>query len=174
MERDDDWFFDKKYGVMANLETTYLGLKLKNPLVAGSSGLTGSIGKIRELEEAGIGAVVLKSVFEEQINAEVGDLLHQSNRSHDYPEADYYIQNYVRDHSIGRHTELVARVKQETRLPVIASINCVAADEWTSFAGDLEKAGADAIELFQPPEQIESGFLAHAPASDTALVIPAS
>ncbi len=133
--------------IMTKLDTTYLGLKLRNPLIAGSSGLTGSVDKIREMEEAGIGAVVLKSVFEEQINGEIGDLLQQSGRSMDYPEAEYYIRNYVRDHSLGKHTELVAKVKRQTKLPVIASINCVSASEWATFAGDLEQAGADAIEL---------------------------
>ncbi len=133
---------------MTNLETTYLGIKLKNPLVAASSGLTGSVDKIREMEHAGIGAVVLKSVFEEQINGEVGDMLARSSgHGADYPEADDYIQHYVRNNSLLKHTSLLTRVKQETGLPVIASINCVSSAEWTSFARDLEEAGADAIEL---------------------------
>ena len=133
---------------MANLETTYLGIQLKNPLVAASSGLTGSPAKIIELAQAGIGAVVLKSVFEEQINGEVGDMLSRSSGSGaDYPEADYYIQHYVRNNSLKKHTDLVSEVKRTTGLPVIASINCVSSAEWPSFARDLEEAGADAIEL---------------------------
>lgn len=132
---------------MVNLETTYLGLKLKNPLVAASSGLTGSEGKIQELAEAGIGAIVLKSIFEEQINGEIGKMLDQSGRGNDYPEAEYYIQNYIRSNSLAKHTALISKVKQSTGLPVIASINCVSVSEWFSFARDLEDAGADAIEL---------------------------
>ncbi len=132
---------------MANLETTYLGIKLKNPLVAASSGLTSSIDKIRELEQAGVGAVVLKSIFEEQINGEIGDMLKHTGRPNDYPEAEYYIEHYVRSHSIIRHTDLVAKVKKETNLPVIASVNGTSSSGWTSFAKDLEDAGADAIEL---------------------------
>lgn len=132
---------------MANLETTYLGLKLKNPLVAASSGLTGSLEKIKELAEAGISAVVLKSIFEEQINNEVGSMLSGGAQNMDYPEAEDYIRNYLRDNSITKQTDLVTQVKKNTDVPVIASVNCVAGEEWTSFARDLEEAGADAIEL---------------------------
>jgi dihydroorotate dehydrogenase (fumarate) len=132
---------------MANLETTYLGLKLRNPLVAASSGLTGSLEKIRELGDAGIGAIVLKSIFEEQINNEVGAMLSEGAQNMDYPEAEDYIRNYLRDNSIFKQTRLVGQAKEETGLPVIASVNCIAGDEWTSFARDLEEAGADAIEL---------------------------
>lgn len=132
---------------MPNLETTYLGIKLKNPLVAASSGLTGSTDKIREMEEAGIAAVVLKSVFEEQIMGEVGEMLSQSGGNTDYPEAEYYIRHYVRDHSLTKQTSLVTELKKKSSLPVIASINCVSSAEWTTFAGELESAGADAIEL---------------------------
>jgi dihydroorotate dehydrogenase (fumarate) len=132
---------------MSILETTYLGMKLKNPLVAASSGLTGSIDKIKELEDAGIAAVVLKSVFEEQIMGEIGDMLTKGGGNTDYPEAEYYISNYVRTHSIGKQASLTEEVKKKTGLPVICSINCVSSSEWTSFAGDLEASGADAIEL---------------------------
>lgn len=144
---------------MPNLETTYLGIKLKNPLVAASSGLTGSLEKIKELKEAGIGAVVLKSIFEEQINNEVGAMLSEGAQNMEYPEAEDYIRSYLRDNSISRQTELVRRVKDETGLPVIASVNCVAGEEWTSFAGILEEAGADAIELnifYLPVDRLQS------------------
>lgn len=132
---------------MPNLETSYLGLKLKNPLVAASSGLTGSLDKIKELSAAGIGAIVLKSIFEEQINNEIGAMLSEGAQNMDYPEAEDYIRNYLRDNSITRQTDLVGQAKKETGLPVIASVNCIAGDEWTSFAKDLEESGADAIEL---------------------------
>ena len=80
---------------MANLETTYLGLKLKNPLVAASSGLTSSVEKIKELAEAGIGAIVLKSIFEEQINNEVSSMLEKDEQNMGYPEAEDYIKTYL-------------------------------------------------------------------------------
>ncbi|RIJ45940.1 dihydroorotate dehydrogenase-like protein [Maribellus luteus] len=132
---------------MVNLETTYLGLKLKNPLVAASSGLTSSVEKIKELAEAGIGAIVLKSIFEEQINNEVTNMLSKDQQNTSYPEAEDYIKNYLRDNTVTKHLELVKKAKEAVDVPIIASINCVSSAEWTSFARDFEEAGADAIEL---------------------------
>jgi dihydroorotate dehydrogenase (fumarate) len=132
---------------MANLETTYLGLKLKNPLLAASSGLTSSVGKIKELADAGIGAVVLKSIFEEQINNEVTSMLLKDQQNVAYPEAEDYISNYMRNNTVTKHLELVETVKEAVDIPVIASINCITSKEWTTFAKDFQDAGADAIEL---------------------------
>ena len=132
---------------MRNLETTYLGLQLRNPLVAASSGLTSSVEKIKELEKAGIGAVVLKSIFEEQINNEVSSMLAKEQQNTAYPEAEDYIKGYLRDNSISDHIELLEETKKAVDIPVIASVNCVSADEWTTFAKDFQEAGADAIEL---------------------------
>ena len=132
---------------MVNLETTYLGLKLKNPIVAASSGLTSSVEKIVELEKAGIGAVVLKSVFEEQINGEVTSMLSKDTQNSGYPEAEDYIKGYLRDNTIKKHIELIESAKKAVNIPVIASVNCVSPDEWTSFSKDFQDAGADALEL---------------------------
>jgi dihydroorotate dehydrogenase (fumarate) len=132
---------------MANLETTYLGLKLKNPLVAASSGITNSAEKIKKLEQAGIGAVVLKSVFEEQINNEVTSMLLQDSHNAGYPEAEDYIRNYLRDNTLTKHIKLIEETKKAVDIPVIASVNCVSASEWTTFAKDFQEAGADALEL---------------------------
>ena len=96
---------------MANFETSYLGLTLKNPLVAASSGLTSSVEKIIELEKAGIGAVVLKSVFEEQINNEITGLLAKDLQHNSYPEAEDYIKGYLRDNTIRKHIELIEETK---------------------------------------------------------------
>lgn len=131
---------------MANLGTTYLGLQLNNPLVAASSGLTSSVEKIKELADAGIGAIVLKSIFEEQINNEVSSVLN-SQPNNTYPEAEDYIQNYLRDNTVTKHLELLKKAKEAVDIPIIASINCVSSTEWTTFAKDFEEAGADAIEL---------------------------
>lgn len=131
---------------MINLETKYMGLKLKNPIIVASSGLTNSIEKIKDLENAGAGAVVLKSIFEEQINNEVSDLINRDPQNL-YPEAEDYIWNYTRNNSITRHLNLLSEAKKETEIPIIASINCMSASEWTVFAKDFENAGADALEL---------------------------
>jgi dihydroorotate dehydrogenase (fumarate) len=143
---------------MSNLETTYLGLKLKNPLVAASSGLTSSVEKIKELANAGIGAIVLKSIFEEQINNEVSSMLEKDQQNMGYPEAEDYIKNYLRDNTVTTHLELVKKAKEAVDIPIIASVNCVSGAEWTSFAKDFEEAGADAIELnifYMPTERHE-------------------
>jgi dihydroorotate dehydrogenase (fumarate) len=131
---------------MTNLETSYMGLKLKNPIVVASSGLTNSVLKIKDLETAGAGAVVLKSIFEEQINNEVSHLINRDPQNL-YPEAEDYIWNYTRNNSITHHLNLLSEAKKETEIPIIASINCMSASEWTVFSKEFENAGADALEL---------------------------
>jgi len=143
---------------MTTLETKYMGLKLKNPIVVASSGLTNSAEKIKELENAGAAAVVLKSIFEEQINNEVSHLINRDPQNQ-YPEAEDYIWNYVRNNSITSHLNLLKEAKKVTSIPIIASINCISAAEWTVFAKDFEEAGADALELnlfFVPTDRNKS------------------
>ena len=132
---------------MINLETTYMGLILKNPVVVSSSGLTNSVRKIKILEEKGAGAVVLKSLFEEQITNEASHLISSDPKNSAYPEAEDYIVNYVKGNSISNYLELIRETKKSVSIPVIASIHCVSSKDWTSFAKEIEKAGADAIEL---------------------------
>ncbi len=127
---------------MAQLETTFAGLKLKNPIIISSSGLTNSIEKIKKLEEAGAGSIVLKSVFEEQINIQAGQM-----SGYNSPEANDYLNAYVRSNALNEHIELIREVKKSCSIPVIASINCYTKSEWTDFAKHLEEAGADALEI---------------------------
>lgn len=128
-----------------NLRTKYLGLELKNPLVIGSSGLTDKPEKVKKLEEHNAGAVVLKSLFEEQINAEINNVNYSG--VNDYSEAYEYIKEYTKDKMINEYLNLVKESKAAVDIPVIASINCVDDSEWTSFAKDIESVGADALEL---------------------------
>jgi dihydroorotate dehydrogenase (fumarate) len=128
---------------MADLKVNYLGLTLKNPLVVSSSGLTSDIKKIQEMEAAGAAAVVLKSLFEEQILFETKQYL----RDADYPEAEDYMLNYLRHHSVDEYLSLIEQAKEKTAIPIIASINCVSNSEWVDFARRIEKSGADALEL---------------------------
>ena len=132
---------------MPNLSTTYMGLTLKNPLVVSSSGLTNSIDKILQLEAKGVGAIVLKSLFEEQITNEVIDVINQDVRQVSYPEAEDYIWDYIRETNLQTYLDLIKISKSSLKIPVIASVNCVTGDEWIAFARDLEKAGADALEI---------------------------
>ncbi len=131
---------------MANLETTYLGLKLKNPLIVSSSGLTNSVEKIKRLRDAGAGAVVLKSLFEEQINQELRHAIHTGD-GFDHSEAEDYMREYSRHNSVSEYLTLISEAKAAVDIPVIASINCYSADEWINFAQNIQEAGADAIEL---------------------------
>lgn len=128
---------------MINLSTNYLGLSLDSPLIVSSCGLTGSVDKIKRFAELGAGAVVLKSLFEEQIRHEAGSQIKTS----DYPEAYDYISRYVESNSIEEYLKLIESAKKAVKIPVIASLNCISASEWISFARDMESAGADALEL---------------------------
>ncbi|MBN2610601.1 MAG: dihydroorotate dehydrogenase-like protein [Bacteroidales bacterium] len=128
---------------MVNLNTKYLGLDLKSPVIVSSSGLTSSVDKVAKLEEYGAGAVVLKSLFEEQISFEAGNLIDKS----DYPEAQDYIHGYVKDNSVEEYLKLIEGSKKKVKIPVIASINCISGKDWVAYAKNIESAGADAIEL---------------------------
>ena len=128
---------------MVSTQTNFAGLKLKNPIIAGSSGLTNTLEKIEQLDNAGVGAIVLKSLFEEQIDNHVDKLTGISQ----YPEAADYISAYVEMHHVEKYIDLIRSAKAGCSVPVIASINCYTHSRWIDFAKRIEKAGADAIEL---------------------------
>lgn len=128
---------------MIDLSTNYAGLKLKTPIMVSSSGLTNSIERIKKIATAGAGAVVLKSLFEEQILHEIGNMKAGS----DYPEADDYLRTYARENSLDNYLKMIGDAKNSVDIPVFASINCVSAAEWIDFTKEIEKAGADGIEL---------------------------
>lgn len=132
---------------MADLSTTYMGLKLKNPLIVGSSGMTESIGGVMKSAEAGAGAVVLKSLFEEQIHNESGYAIETNEQLYYYAQAEDYIKTYTRGKDLTHYLDLISGSKEAVNIPVIASINCVSASEWTEFAAQIERAGADGLEL---------------------------
>lgn len=130
---------------MNDFSTTYLGLKLDNPIIVGSCGFTNSVTKIKELADHQAGAIVLKSLFEEQIKAEFSANLESYNS--EYPGADDYIREYTRGNEVDTYLKLIAEAKKAVKVPIIASINCVSAAEWVDFAKSVEGQGADAIEL---------------------------
>ena len=132
---------------MVDLSTEYLGMKLKNPVIAGSSGLTNSVKSIKELEENGAGAVVLKSIFEEEIAFEYEDILKEAeSKGYNLDQFDYYDYK-IKEDNLDKYTTLINESKKNVSIPVIASVNCVYSHEWLAFASQLEKAGADALEL---------------------------
>ena len=124
-----------------------MGLELKNPVIVGSSGLTATVEKVKECADAGAGAVVLKSIFEEQILAEVADIRKASGDSYWHPEAEQYIREYGRHHAAEAYVDLIKAAKAAVDIPVIASVHCVSAGAWTEFANKVELAGADGLEL---------------------------
>ncbi len=128
---------------MANLQTNYLGLTLKNPVIVSSSGLTSTVESIQKLEANGAAAVVLKSLFEEQILQEAGSLSLHS----DYPEAEDYLRGYVTSNSVEKYLNLISKAKDAVNIPIIASINCFSASKWIDFAAKIQEAGADALEV---------------------------
>ncbi|MBC35574.1 MAG: diguanylate cyclase [Bacteroidetes bacterium] len=132
---------------MADLKTKYMGLELKNPVIVGSSGLTNNLENVIEAEKSGAAAVVLKSLFEEQISQEVSNTMGGDEYMNAYPEAMDYISNYSKDTTVDTYLNLIKDAKASVSIPVIASINCVTSNDWISFAKKVEDAGADALEL---------------------------
>lgn len=135
---------------MADLSVRYLGLDLKSPLIAASSGLTDNIENLKRFEKHGAGAVVLKSLFEEEIRIEKEAAMSKMNTSgFIYPESmEFYDYHDGADmESTYRYLEFIHEAKKKVGIPVIPSINCVTAEQWTDFPRQLQDAGADAIEL---------------------------
>jgi len=132
---------------MADLTTKYLGLTLKNPIIIGSSGLTDSVEDIVELEKNGAAAVVLKSIFEEEIMMETEHVIRQAQEEgYDAKAFDYYDYK-IKDNNLTEYVNLIKESKEAVRIPVIASINCHSGHEWPYYAKRFEEAGADALEL---------------------------
>jgi dihydroorotate dehydrogenase (fumarate) len=130
-----------------DLTAKYLGLELRNPVVIGSSGLTDSVDKIVQLEKYGAGAVVLKSIFEEEITLEYDKMLAEEAPSRYKDDYLDYFDFKIKEQNLGNYLKLISGAKKKVKIPVIASINCNTSHEWTYFAKKIEEAGADAIEL---------------------------
>src|SRR6266852_1342105 len=132
-----------------DLTTTYLGLQLKNPLVVSASPLSKKVDMVRRLEEAGAAAVVMYSLFEEQITHESHELDHYLERgTHSYAESLNYFPD-LDDYNLGPepYLEHLHRIKRAVSIPVIGSLNGVSTGGWVEYAHKIEQAGADALEL---------------------------
>ncbi|MFP4025052.1 MAG: dihydroorotate dehydrogenase-like protein [Thiohalospira sp.] len=142
---------------MADLSTNYLGLKLKNPIVAGSSNLATSIENVKAMEKAGVAAIVYKSLFEEQINFEAAELdedLEAYNERHAemislFPEMEHAGPK--------EHLIQLKKIKQITSIPIIASLNAIYEETWVEYAKLIEETGVDALEinLYSVPKKFE-------------------
>lgn len=128
-----------------DLSTTYLGLSLKNPVIVASCGLTETVAQIKSCEQAGAGAVVMKSLLEEQIR-EIETEMEKELSMH--PEVMGYLRADL-DMRYGseKYIEVIEQAKKEVSIPIIASVNCYTSKWWTKYAKQIEEAGADALEL---------------------------
>lgn len=132
-----------------DLSTTYLGFNLKNPIIPSASPLSRDIGNIKKMEDAGASAVILYSLFEEQITHEALELYHHTTFHEDtiaealsfFPEQPGYM------HGPEEYLEHIYKVKQSVEIPVIGSLNGSTPGGWTRYAKLIEEAGADALEL---------------------------
>ncbi len=134
---------------MPDLTTTYLGLRLKNPLVASASPLSKKLETVRRIEDAGASALVMYSLFEEQINHDSFELDHYLERgTHSYAEALSYFPE-VDNYNLGPepYLEHLHKIKQMVDIPVIGSLNGISSGGWVDYAHRIEQAGADGLEL---------------------------
>jgi dihydroorotate dehydrogenase (fumarate) len=152
---------------MADLSVNYMGLALKNPIIVSSSSLTQTVDGVRQCEEAGAAAVVLKSLFEEQVEGDIQKAESESSLLVHTEAHDYIHQTALRmSHDI--YLNLIREAKRALSIPVIASLNCISPDWWTNYASKMAEAGADAIELniaimptyiMETADQIESHYV---------------
>ena len=126
-----------------NTSTIYMGMRLRNPVIVASSGLTSTPEKVKACADAGAGAVVLKSIFEEQLEAEMGIM----SEGAWYPEAADYIGRYGMENAVSAYLELYRASAGMVGIPVIPSIHCFGSGKWVEFAARLQDAGAPAVEL---------------------------
>ena len=131
---------------MADLSTEYMGLPLRNPLIVASSGLTKSVEGVRKCADAGAGAVVLKSLFEEQIAAKAKDM-EEHLWLYGHTEAFEYVSKMAMPLGPRNYLKLIEEAKASSSIPVIASLNCISPRWWVDFAKQIEAAGADGLEL---------------------------
>jgi len=132
---------------MANLETTYMGIPLRNPIIAGASRLTGHIDSLKMIEAAGAGAIVIKSLFEEQIEMEISELDDDLTRYDDQYAEMLTIYPNIKHAGPESHLILLQKARDELSIPVIASLNAVHRTTWIEYAQLMEKTGIDGLEL---------------------------
>ena len=143
-----------------HLATHYLGLNLPGPIIVGSSRLTATVDAVKACAAAGAGAVVLKSLFQEQIMAEADRVIAASESTHHHSAAADYISGYEAENAVGEYLRLIEGAKQAVSIPVIPSIHCASSAGWVDFARRAESAGADALELnifVSPADPVHTG-----------------
>jgi dihydroorotate dehydrogenase (fumarate) len=131
---------------MINMSVNYMGLILKNPVIASSCGLSSNIEGVKRLSDAGVGAIVLKSLFEEQILTDYQYLGNPTLLNGHATELDY-IREIPMTLRLDEYLRMIEKSKEEVPVPIIASVNCISASKWTEYTKYIEAVGADGIEL---------------------------
>jgi len=132
---------------MRDLSTTYMGLKLKNPIIIGSGPLTASLDNLKRCEDSGAGAVVLKSIFEEQIARDSEKLVEDNEEYLTHSDAAAFVRGHSTEQAIDAYLTLLQDAKKALSIPVIASLNCKSGEGWTEYAKRFVASGADALEI---------------------------
>lgn len=142
---------------MVNLKSKIYTIPIANPLVVGSCGLTNTPEKIETLEKSGAGAVILKSIFEEEINAQYKDELKNVGKFHEHEEFLDYFDYEIKNKALDKYCDLIKEAKRRVDIPIIASVNCYSSGNWIDYARPMEEAGADGIEVnaFFLPDNLE-------------------
>lgn len=168
---------------MTNLTTTYLGMKLKNPLVPSSSPLTKETDGARQLEDAGAGAIIMHSLFEEEVTAHQQVFAsHLADNDFGFAEMDTFLPEPTEYEDVTSHyLNTLSNLKSSLEIPVIASINGIGNGDWLSVAKEIQQAGADALEvnLYAVPSnpgtsgnEIENSYLQIIKALKTITTLP--
>jgi dihydroorotate dehydrogenase (fumarate) len=132
---------------MERLATTYLGMELKNPVIVGSSPLTSSLDKLKKCEDAGAGAVVVKSIFEEQIDHDAAKMMSETEGFVTHTDGEDFLQEVSRNYYIDSYLTMVEKAVNALDIPVIASVNCRTRGSWLDYVDRFAEVGADALEL---------------------------
>jgi dihydroorotate dehydrogenase (fumarate) len=147
---------------MANLKTRYMGLDLRNPIIIGASNLATNIDSLKRIENAGAGAIVYKSLFEEQVQLEN---LEHSERTREYDERNAEMINIFPDsgtdsNGIAEHLFALKKAKESVNIPLFASINAINDETWVEYATKIEETGVDGIELnfYTVPEKFDNDY----------------
>ena len=140
------------------IEAEYMGLRLSSPVIVSSGPLTQNIVSLKNAEKAGAGAVVLKSIFEEQIEADVSREMEDNAEYLSHSSAEEFFASSSRDWYIDRYMKLLSEAKKELSIPVIASVSAKTMDSWIEYAERFIKCGADGIELNYYPISSDAGI----------------